>query len=105
MAAIWGILSHSESNIQPELSVSMKKRMGKYKIDRIDDLLSDKFYFACGHQYFTPEAVHEILPYHDKERNIFLLQIVFWTTVRNLCKNFILQMLTSRMDFSVIMPT
>lgn len=71
MAAIWGILSHSESNIQPELSVSMKKRMGKYKIDRIDDLLSDKFYFACGHQYFTPEAVHEILPYHDKERNIF----------------------------------
>lgn len=25
MAAIWGILSHSESNIQPELSVSMKK--------------------------------------------------------------------------------
>ena len=71
MAAIWGILSHSESNIQPELSVSMKKRMEKYKIDRIDDLLSDKFYFACGHQYFTPEAVHEILPYHDKERNIF----------------------------------
>ena len=50
MAAIWGILSHSESNIQPELSVSMKKRMEKYKIDRIDDLLSDKFYFACVQQ-------------------------------------------------------
>ena len=58
MAAIWGILSHSESNIQPELSVSMKKRMGKYKIDRIDDLLSDKFYFACNllsiHQFNNP---------------------------------------------------
>ena len=71
MAAIWGIISHNESKIQPDLSVSMKKRMEKYKIDRINDLLTQKLYFACGHQYFTPEAIHEILPYHDKERNIF----------------------------------
>ena len=71
MAAIWGILSHNEPQMQTELPVLMKKRMRKYKIDRINDLKTDHLYFACGHQYFTPEAVHEILPYHDKERNIF----------------------------------
>ncbi len=32
MAAIWGILSHSESNIQPELSVSMKKEWENIKL-------------------------------------------------------------------------
>lgn len=29
MAAIWGIISHNESKIQPDLSVSMKKKNGK----------------------------------------------------------------------------
>ncbi|MCI5822868.1 MAG: asparagine synthase-related protein [Lachnospiraceae bacterium] len=71
MSAIWGLLSQNKDTIQPELTLSMKQRMSKFKIDRIDDLIEDKLYFACGHQYLTPESLHEILPYHDTKHNIY----------------------------------
>lgn len=71
MSAIWGILKTDNSTIDKSIPKSMSECMNKYKIDRIDDIFTPQVYFACGHQHLTLEAVNEILPYYDKERDIY----------------------------------
>lgn len=71
MSAIWGIICTDGEKVDSELVRSMRETMGKYKIDRIDSLVGEGVYFACGHQYFTPEARREELPYHDGSCGIY----------------------------------
>lgn len=71
MSAIWGMICTGGGNIDSKLERIMYETMGKYKIDRIESMIHEGIYFACGHQHFTPEAEREQLPYYDSSRNIY----------------------------------
>lgn len=71
MSAIWGIVCIEDGKIDSDIDNTMRNVMGRYKIDRIESIVDDGVYFACGHQYFTPEAESEKLPYYDESRGIY----------------------------------
>ena len=72
MSAIWGVI-HKKGIISENTVSKMRNSMQGFRIDRTDDILQNKVYFACGHQYFTKEAVSDISPYYDGERGIWFL--------------------------------
>ena len=67
MSAIWGSITNNGNKLDMIIPAAMTKAMGDYKIDRINELCTSQAFFACGHQYFTPEAMGEELPYDHKE--------------------------------------
>jgi len=70
MSAIWGIIKKNECDSHV-LVTKMSEVMGRYKIDRIDEVVTDKACFACGHQYITPEAINDISPIKDDDGIVF----------------------------------
>lgn len=70
MAAIWGVISR-ERQLSEKAVCRMQDSMQEFKIDRYDSLLREKVYFACGHQYFTKEAEHDISPYYDEATHTY----------------------------------
>lgn len=70
MSAIWGVIPLKEQSDDTDGFAKMDESMRQYRIDRIDHVLRDGVYFACGHQHITPEAKNEVLPFFDRDRNI-----------------------------------
>lgn len=70
MAAIWGVISR-EKRLSEKAVGRMQDSMQEFKIDRYDSLIREKVYFACGHQYFTKEAEHDISPYYDEATHTY----------------------------------
>nr|WP_027871269.1 asparagine synthase-related protein [[Eubacterium] cellulosolvens] len=65
MSAIWGII---DKTIDPAQTALMRNHYEKHcKIDRFDEIQTDRCYMGCGLQFFTPEASAEQLPisFHD----------------------------------------
>ena len=71
MSAIWGIIRIGRKSVDSSIDAAMRTTMSKYKIDRIESIVNEDVYFACGHQYFTPEAEKEQLPYYDEARDTY----------------------------------
>ncbi|MCR5754658.1 MAG: hypothetical protein K6G30_07600, partial [Acetatifactor sp.] len=73
MSAIWGMLSLSNAKPLPSDIDNLMEHTyrNKCRIDRVEGLQSGNCYMGCGVQYFTREAVSEILPIYDAERKLF----------------------------------
>lgn len=70
MSAIWGNISFN-SKLNHEQCVGMKiPYESKCKIDRIEEYLDEKVYFACGLQEIVKESSLERLPIVDKDKKI-----------------------------------
>ena len=76
MSAIWGIVSRGLP-LEEEKILGMKKTMEEYRLDKTAELKQDTLYFACGHQFITPESVSDVSPVHDTERKITFTGDVF----------------------------
>ncbi len=73
MSAIWGIIDR-ENKILEDVSLSrMRDAMEEFKIDRFESLKRKNAYFACGHQYFTKEAINDVSPYYDEADRVFFV--------------------------------
>ena len=62
MSAIWGCIDLSGNSIDTELPDKMEKCLTKYKIDKIEKLVENNVFMACGLQYITKESRYEKLP-------------------------------------------
>lgn len=72
MSAIWGTLSFN-NNISAQADALMREPyITKCKLDRIESISTDSFYFACGIQHLTNEAEHEVLPIYDKDNGFII---------------------------------
>lgn len=69
MAAIWGVIT-KDKLIDTQKIADMRDSMKEFAIDRLGEEHWDNSYFACGHQYFTEEAVKDVSPIWDKERKL-----------------------------------
>ncbi len=70
MSAIWGTINFNNQSFNNSFVSDIEKDYQSYKIDRFDKVSLDNAVFGCCHQYLTKEASDELLPLHDKERNI-----------------------------------
>ena len=70
MSAIWGIIDFNSKTIDTSYVSSMETLYQNYTYDRLDTTPIDHALFACYHQHLTPEAYHEVLPYHDTPHHI-----------------------------------
>ena len=62
MSAIYGCVDLSGMPIEASTPDKMGKCLSKYKIDKIETLLDNNVFFACGFQFITKEAGSEDLP-------------------------------------------
>lgn len=76
MAAIWGIVNR-QGTVSKEDAQKMKDSMSSFQIDRYESVTKETLHFACGHQYFTENAVTDVSPYYDEELNTYFLADVF----------------------------
>lgn len=83
MSAIWGAVDLQGNEILQEVKGKMKHAYGKCVIDRFEELHNKNVYFACGIQYFVPEAKKEKLPYSAE--NIFYTADVVLDNREELC--------------------
>ena len=70
MSAIWGYISKGRE-LTNELVTAMGASMSGYKLDRIEEINQSGVYFACGHQYITPEAVTDVSPIYDSADDLY----------------------------------
>lgn len=71
MSAIWGAVDFSKEIIKQELITKMEQPYYRYKIDRFESQLHENILMGCGIQYITEEAVNEVLPIYDSQRNLY----------------------------------
>lgn len=76
MAAIWGYIGKDTS---PEATVvdKMRKSMEPFKVDRVSETSGEGVYVACGHQYFTSEAVNDKSPIYDEAARFYFVADCF----------------------------
>ncbi len=67
MSAICGFINKTYGKPADEDMKHMAEAYDKYRIDRADTISSENSFFYCGHQYITPEAHMEVLPYEDED--------------------------------------
>lgn len=72
MSAIWGIIDLNKNKLSNKDNLLMKSGYEKCKIDKYSYIVEDNVIIGCGIQYITRESEQEILPYYDKEQNIFI---------------------------------
>lgn len=70
MSAIWGMID-TKRDIPKKIISNMRQSMEEFKLDRLDSKEKSNVYFACGHQYFTKEAILDVSPYYDEEKHIW----------------------------------
>lgn len=70
MSAIWGMIDFKNADVNDSYTSHMNAAYQNYTFDRLDTASVDHAFFACCHQHLTPEAYHEVLPFHDTVRNI-----------------------------------
>lgn len=70
MSAIWGIIAKNDSNLDL-LAKTMTDAMSIYDLDRTDTILQRNVFFACGHQYITPESIYDVSPFYDSDNGIY----------------------------------
>lgn len=71
MSAIWGVINLSGGKIKKEDIDVLKNSFKECVIDRMNEVVEDNLYMACGIQYFTEEAKLEVLPIVNKNEGIY----------------------------------
>ena len=72
LSIIVGYIDLNKKKVIEDIASSMTKISKEYKIDKFDSITRESLFLGCGLQYFTKEAIHEILPYHDKDSELLL---------------------------------
>lgn len=75
MSAIWGAIDLQGKAISDNVKMTLKEGFQDCKLDRIEELSKDNVYMGCGIQYFTPEAIEEVLPV-EKDGIIFNADVI-----------------------------
>lgn len=70
MAAIWGIIKKNPNSNTEKIFQEMTNSMNIFPFDRIDSVNCNSSWFACGHQYYTDEDVHDTSPIYDQKSHI-----------------------------------
>jgi len=70
MSAIWGVIN-KEAQIAEDVISKMYDSMSHFKIDRFDKVVNKNIYFACGHQYFTEEAISDRSPFFSEKKGVY----------------------------------
>ncbi|KJS17966.1 MAG: hypothetical protein VR69_02790 [Peptococcaceae bacterium BRH_c4b] len=65
MSAICGIYYCGGRPVAPETGAAMMRELGIYHADATGTWQEGQVFFGCHAQHITPEALREILPYHD----------------------------------------
>lgn len=73
MSAIWGAINFNQNAVDTAFVDGMKTFYENYTFERLDTHDAEHAFFACCHQYLTPEACHDILPLHDAELHILFV--------------------------------
>jgi len=73
LSVICGFLSFSSDKSPEIFGKQMISALKSIPADRVEDIHTDRIFLSCHHQYVTPEAVNELLPYHDSEADIYLV--------------------------------
>lgn len=66
MSAIWGIVNLDQA-ITLSVAEPLERVYRNYRIDRFERATSPHAIFGCCHQYLTPTAQKEVLPYYDAQ--------------------------------------
>lgn len=70
MSAIAGVYGLNNQTIPPNLSIYLMESFSKFPANKSIKLENEKFFLGCHLQWITPESIHEILPYYDKNRGL-----------------------------------
>lgn len=77
MSAIAGIIDFSGKEI-PEHKISLIEEVSSnFRTDRTDTYSEPGLFFSCSHQYFTNEAVNDVSPITDDEKNVIFNADIF----------------------------